>query len=707
MALSTLTVDLILKAGGFESDMGRAARTAQKRGKEIEDAAKKIGIALGTAIVAGATAAAVAIKSAIDRADELSKAAQKIGVTTESLSRLAYAADLSDVSLEQLQGGLGKLVKYQAEAAQGGKEAAATFEAFNIAVKDGEGNLRGTEAVLQDFAEVFAALPDGPEKTALALRVFGKSGAELIPLLNSGADGLREMGDEAERLGLVIGTQAGKEAEQFNDLLTTLKGEVVGLATQVATRLLPDLIDLVVEFRELIGSGEGVAQTADKIVGGIRAISSVVAVAIDGIQGLVSAYIAAGNAVDAYIKGGPIGKAYDFFTGTNKAALDSADAARGAGIAWAQAGSEVDQAMAKISGTSGGQSGARGPSFSNVMNGTELAQQEAARKAARGLLANPAAKTGSVKAATKSAAVREAEQLQELYDRTIAQQKEQLALYGQTGEAAQARYDTEFGALSKLTEAQKAAVVAGAEANDANRIKVDLAKEEAEIADQREKDYKTLISDLQFEADLIGKTNAQRAAEIELRRLGISLSTEEGAARAAEIESLVMLGEERAKQIAGMDEVRNSAVGLFVDLTDGVGSARDAFDDFIDNMRMRVLQLLGEKLIEKLFGAFGTAGGGGTAGAFGTILGSVFGGARAAGGPVTAGKAYVVGEKRPELFVPKASGVIVPSLGMGGSKSVNVSINLDTKGQPVTRETQQQIAMAAGRAASESLARNR
>lgn len=141
-----------------------------------------------------------------------------------------YAAELSGVSIDQLQTGLSKLIKFQQDAAQGGTESTRVFEAFGIAVKDAEGNLRSTEGLLKEFATIFKALPDGPEKAALALKVFGKSGLELIPLLNAGADGIQDMTDRARELGLVFDADAGAKADEFNDKLDELKGAVDGLA---------------------------------------------------------------------------------------------------------------------------------------------------------------------------------------------------------------------------------------------------------------------------------------------------------------------------------------------------------------------------------------------------------------------------------------------------------------------------------------------
>jgi len=302
-SLGVLTLQLVLGMGGFTGPLNKAERDLEKRVRGMQKTAVAAGKAIGVALLAAATAAGFAIKSAIDRADELSKASQKIGVTTEALSRLAYAADLSDVSIEQLQTGLAKLVKFQASAAQGNKEAISTFAAFNIQIKDLEGNLRGTEDVLRDFARVFASLPDGPEKTALALRVFGKSGAELIPLLNSGADGMARLAEEADRLGITISTNTGRQAEQFNDNLTTLKANITGVATDIAGDLLPQLVQLTEELKSGGTAAEnfkGFASGMVTVFGFVADAAGVVADVVRGLTSTVIGLIETANAADKF-----------------------------------------------------------------------------------------------------------------------------------------------------------------------------------------------------------------------------------------------------------------------------------------------------------------------------------------------------------------------------------------------------------------------
>jgi hypothetical protein len=112
---------------------------------------------------------------------------------------------------------------------------------------------RATEdnvAVLLETAELFERMPDGVQKTNLAVEMFGRSGLNMIPMLNQGRDGITELMAEAERLGVVIDGRTAKAAEEFNDQLTKLRAGGRGLIQDVVGPLLPMLIDMAEGFRE-------------------------------------------------------------------------------------------------------------------------------------------------------------------------------------------------------------------------------------------------------------------------------------------------------------------------------------------------------------------------------------------------------------------------------------------------------------------------
>lgn len=181
------------------------------------------------------------LKEVSEVADGLGKLSQKTGISTEELSKLRYAASLSDVSNDQFSAGLAKLARSMEAAASGSGESAAAFRALGVSVVDAEGNLRGTDAVLLDLAEAFSQTEDGAAKAALAQQIFGRSGAELVPMLNAGRAGLKDLGDEAERYGVVISGDLAKASETLNDNLTRLAAQFDGIKTGAGNELIPTL----------------------------------------------------------------------------------------------------------------------------------------------------------------------------------------------------------------------------------------------------------------------------------------------------------------------------------------------------------------------------------------------------------------------------------------------------------------------------------
>lgn len=213
--------------------------------------------AAAAAVVAAGVAIGIAMQHTLDDMDKLSKASAKLGVPIEQLSALAYAADLSDVSFEALSKSVGKLSKNMVEAAaKPTGDAANAFRALGVSVVDSNGKLRSSDDVLGAVADKFSGLKDGAGKTAVSMAIFGKTGADLIPMLNDGRDGLKEMKDEAEKFGLIVDGKTGKAAEDFNDNLTRLHAAWKGLIVQSTAQVLPSMVaitDAMVESAKTSG----------------------------------------------------------------------------------------------------------------------------------------------------------------------------------------------------------------------------------------------------------------------------------------------------------------------------------------------------------------------------------------------------------------------------------------------------------------------
>lgn len=228
-------------AGGVQDAFGNVAEKAGELATKI---------ATGALVAGGAVFALV--KHVANVGDAAVKSAAKAGVSIGAWQELAHAADMAGVGSEELGSALGKLNRNIVEGATGNKEYAKWFARAGLSVSD----LRKLkpEEVLTRISEKMASMPDGAKKTALAMALLGKSGANLIPLLNGGAKGLEEAREEARALGIVLSDDAASAGEVFNDNLSRLIKTVDGLAMTIGGSLLPYADEIVVALKKWIAA---------------------------------------------------------------------------------------------------------------------------------------------------------------------------------------------------------------------------------------------------------------------------------------------------------------------------------------------------------------------------------------------------------------------------------------------------------------------
>jgi hypothetical protein len=222
--IGALRVNLGLDAAQFTRGVNQAQSRMQRFGRQMQG--------IGAAISVVGTGVALAVRGQINAADELAKSALRIGIPVEALSQLQHAAELSDVSLSDLQGSMQRMSRAMVEDSQ-------SFTAVGIAVRDASGEMRPVMDVFQDVADRLAAMPEGAERTALAMDLMGRSGANMMPLMAGGAAAIREMMDEADRLGLTISGETAAAAQQFNDNILRLQRTFSGITRQISAELLP------------------------------------------------------------------------------------------------------------------------------------------------------------------------------------------------------------------------------------------------------------------------------------------------------------------------------------------------------------------------------------------------------------------------------------------------------------------------------------
>lgn len=195
---------------------------------------------LGASAAVGGSILAVG-KSTADYAGDMYDMARGAGIGVEAFQKLAYAGRMSGVETEKLSASLVKFDRMVAEATGGNKTYMQTFEDLGIKIKDSAGNLRQPNEIFEDVADIFHNTEDGIGKTALAVELFGKSGADLIPMLNDGKAGLKAFYAEAERLGLALSNEMIAKGDAFSDQLENIGEQVKGVKLQLGAALIPAL----------------------------------------------------------------------------------------------------------------------------------------------------------------------------------------------------------------------------------------------------------------------------------------------------------------------------------------------------------------------------------------------------------------------------------------------------------------------------------
>ena len=624
-ALGELVVSLSANTAKFTEGLNKAEYSAQKSFQKMSDNAKKYGAILGGIAVAGVTAFAYSVKQAIDAADDMSKASQKIGVTTEALSALKYAADLSGVSFEQLQNGLTKLSINIDEASSGTLRQVETFDRLGISIRNLDGSLKPADKALLEIADRFQKMPDGIEKSALAAQLFGlKMGSSFIPLLNGGSEALQKATYEAEKLGLILSGETGRAAEEFNDNMSRLKKSMDGFALVSAARLTPALVEItnaMAEATKESGLLYGVWIGMGGVMANILGLDYATQQMDDARKGLVSI-----NRELAGIQG-KLGGGKKSLTGGGLVPYTD---------------EEINAMILRLK-----ELGIEKARLDGIMNPTS---QSPVRKINQPLIVMPT----SEELAAQKAAAREItaakkksidEQTKDLQDQINFEQ-----------EIIEFRNQEELDMLADREEEKRLIISETVSKQKEFNAEVERVKNSVDPL----REYTVAIKQLGEMFDM-GR-----------------LTAEEFATASANAQKEMLGFADKGK--TGFDELKNAIDGFARDgasaMTDFIFGTKGSFSDMVNSMlkdlaRLALQKSLFEPLVSGASDAFSSSSGG-----IAGLLGGMFGGGRAQGGDVQGGKSYLVGEYGPEVVTMGGNGTVTPS----SNGSVTVSVNVDASG---------------------------
>jgi lambda family phage tail tape measure protein len=247
-----------------------------------------IGAIATAAVAAGAATAKMAVESA-QAADKLNNLAQSTGVSVEFLSRLQYAAKLADTDVTVLAKGVQKMERAMFEAATGGKEAAEGFNVLGVAVKNAAtGDLRSAEEVFKDVANKLGTMEDGALKTAVAQKIFGRAGADLIPVMNQLGGSINEVFQESDRLGVTLSTKAAQAADRFTDNIEKLKSSMTGFSNRVMSGSIDALEELSKFLLDFVTKSQSAVAVADALSESLKFMASAAVIAASRFADLIN-----------------------------------------------------------------------------------------------------------------------------------------------------------------------------------------------------------------------------------------------------------------------------------------------------------------------------------------------------------------------------------------------------------------------------------
>lgn len=658
--LGSLVLGLRADLARLNSDMNKAVGIVDGAVASMRAAAGVAKSALGglaAGLVGGLAAGgfASAIKSVVDYGDHLNDLSKATGASVEQLSFLDYAAKQSGSTLDGLVGSISKLQKNLADVAKGdGKEAGKALRDLGLDARQ----LAQLDLVTQlgTLADALGKVKNPAERAALAQSVFGKSARDLLPLLSAGGNGIKAMADRFVELGGVVTQAQADKFDSLNDSLVDFQTAIGGVGRNIAEAISGPLTSFA---QWLVEAPDKVATSLSKITGQFKVWASELKVA------LAEADAATAEGLSK-ITGGA------FFEKRLQDATAELNQARD-GLKQAQ------EALAYNSGeapkpTNGAAVLGKANTIAEVSTGLTDAQQKAVEK------------------------------LNQAQDTYLDGLRKQLILQGNNTELAKVQADIALGAAAKFDAGTQQTALALAEQVDLLNDRKKLQEESAEV-----EEYMTGVvrERAQLEAKAVTELAAKRAQVLE----SLATPLEKYTARIKELIDNGIQGEKLAYGIKlardeldsadqATKDLKNTAqeLGLtFSSAFEDAIVAGKSFSDVLQGIAQDIARLfirknITEPLVNVLSSALGNAGG------IGSFISNIFGGARASGarasgGPVAAGSAYLVGERGPELFVPGMSGGILPN---GGGQLPVVVNNYGPRQDVQARNTGREIEITIG-----------
>lgn len=631
MKLAELIIGLAADTASLKRDFEQAKGMAESFASGIKSALSTIGVGIGVAEITEA------IKGVAEYEEEIGLAAKATGMTAEQMSGLTYAAKQFDVPLHDLTMGLAYFDRVEGGLMRS-KQGQTALKLLGLSAREANGQLKTAHEMLMQVADKFAGLKDSTEKTAVATALFGQTyGLELIPFLDQGSKGIKELEEKAKQLGISLDESAVQGAVKAEAAMRNLSAAMLGVKVVISKGAFPAITVL---GEALSGDADAAREYAD----GLKVL---------GLE-LEKLYLEA-NPTHFFLKGMQ---------------------RQIAGITRQQNDIATDQILAFQ------RMQAKLPDL------TDLAKMP-------GLKITPIG--------GKSHIDRAAESLRSL--------REELAGFSEGPIAKGMAHFRDFGASSSQLATAKnllTQIQALKDKKNAQEAFNSAQREEAGIQKSLAESVAGITGPRKEYMDTVERLNALAAKGVNITT-ALTLAHEKYRQELMATMSAGLHGKDAMPQLKAADDnfllpqkhiengfdkldakaqqlgktMQSSFVGMIVE--------GQNYSNVLKNLTTLFAEFILKAVVFKqLSTAFGMTG-------FGGLIGSFFGGlsgARASGGPVTAGGLYMVGEQGPEIFSPGSSGSIIPNSAISASRHSGGNTYIDARGADAGVEARVMRAMS-------------
>lgn len=623
MALGQLVVRLGLDAAEFTQGMSKAEaealRFGQKMGADIRTAALGAAAAI-TAVAAAGVAAFKVLNDQVEAIASFQSLAEKIGDTAENLASLKKASDVSGVSMDSIATASIKLSAALSKTDEDGNGAAAAIKALGLDF-DTFKKLAPVDQI-DAVSKAMAGFEDGAGKTAVAVALWGKSGADMIPLLNDLASG-------SERQVTLTEAQI-KAADDFSKSMARLKSDTSTLFNQLSAELIPTLQDLLNAFTGAGDSANSAADNAKPFAGAMEFIRNEIKLTIADTLTLASGFSQLFTFIGGYAK-----VSGELLKGN----FDQAKAVGAAAAAEIEkTGAKYDALRAKVLAAG---NAIKDPRLFG--DAGSIASQGDGSGGGKPTLAYSGVKTPKA-AGGGAPKVSEAE-------RYLESLQKQLLVAQDLTTNEKAFAEIQSGRLGVVTPMMSLQLQLAASAIDQAKAQAEFEKKTAadrkadaeaakRLEDERQKQGDTYRKSVMTDQEQINALEDQYAQALDKKIIDLETYSRL-------MDKLAATTDKNTTAFINFEGMAQQAASSLADgLTDAIMQGKSLTDVFKNVVKQLAAMIL-KAIIFKVVG-----------GVIKSYTGIDISGAKAGGGSVSQNSSYLVGEKGPELFTPSTSGKI-------------------------------------------------